>query len=144
MFRKTVVIMLALIAALVVVLPTFAAAPSFGEAIYADGEVWSTKGLSDLPAPNDANDQSFDKIFVFSNGEEEQLPVAEAAPTNPDFNGGRWNAYSATWTQAGLDAHGTPLPVIESYAELMVHVDLGHIDLEPTGRYFECPLLPVK
>lgn len=116
----------------------FAAGPNFSNpAIYADGEAWATKGLGPFPPPNGNNDQSFDKLFAFTNGAEGQLPVAEAAPGNPDYNGGRWNAYSATWLI------GNP-PVVKSYAELAGYVADGFLMVVAAGNYFECPLLPLS
>jgi hypothetical protein len=128
-----------------------AAGPSFNAAIWGDGELWSTKGLSTLPAPNAHNVQSFDKLYVIinSNNPLGQLPVAEAAPGNPAYNGGRWFTHTVEWTQAGFDAHGT-VPVLTSYDDIMVHYNLGHLDITPGSfiggpmPYFECPLLPVK
>ena len=124
-----------------------AAAPNFSPAIYGDGEVWGTKGLAELPAPNDRNNQSFDKLFIFVNGAPGQLPVSEAAPRNPAFNGGRWSAQTVLWTAEGLDAHD-PLPVLKSYADIQLHYSLGHLAIAPGHpfggpNYFECPLLPI-
>jgi len=123
----------------------YAQAPSFNPAFFADGEVWSTKGLKNLPPPNEHNQQSFDELFQFRNGADGQLAVAEAAPGNPDYNGGRWDVQVVTWTEAGMEAHD-PLPVLMSYDDIMFHYDLGHLDITPANppAYFECPLLPVK
>jgi hypothetical protein len=126
----------------------YAAAPNFSPAIYGDGELWGTKGLGELPAPNGHNNQSFDKLFIFVNGAPGQLPVSEAAPGNPAFNGGRWSAQTVLWTDAGLAAHD-PLPVLKSYADIQLHLSLGHLAIahgHPAGGpdYFECPLLPVR
>ena len=119
--------------------PVLAEGPNFSNpAIYADGEVWATKGLNPFPAPNGKNNQSFDFLFIFTNGADGQLPVAEAAPRNPLYNGGRWNAYSATWNE-GFDPH-----VVKSYAELTGLVADGYITISHAGIYFECPLLPFK
>jgi len=125
----------------------YAAAPNFGPAIYGDGEVWGTKGLNELPAPNGHNNQSFDKLFIFVNGAAGQLPVSEAAPRNPAFNGGRWSAQTALWTDEGLAANN-PLPVLKSYAEIQYYQSLGYLAIahgHPLGGpdYFECPLLPI-
>lgn len=141
MFRKTFVIGVIVVLALVVAVPAFAAGPSFMPAIYADGQVFSTKGLSPLPAPNGHNEQSFDKLYIFTNGVEEQKPVSEAGPGNPDFNGGRWWAQTVTWNDAG-DA-----VLLTSYDDILEHLDeltitTGHPAGGPT--YFLCPLLPVK
>ena len=123
--------------------------PNFSAALYADGEVWGTKGTTDLPPPNEHNLQSFDKLFMITNGAPGQLPVAEAAPGNPQYNGGRWFTHIVTWTEAGMDAHD-PLPVLMSYDDIMLHYDLGHLYVAPgspgggPATYFQCPLLPVK
>lgn len=139
MVRKFVFVSLLLALVLsAVAVPVFADAPNFGPAIYADGQAWGTKGLSDLPAPNDSNVQSFDKLVSFTNGVEGQLAVAEAGPGNPAFNGGRWFTQSATWID------GSQPVLITSYSQLLAYVDAGQIEVVSTGRYFLCPLLPVK
>ena len=76
--------------------------PNFGPAIYGDGEVWGTKGAATIPAPNGNNNQSYDKLFVVVNGAPGQLPVAEAAPRNPAYNGGRWFTHTVMWTDEGI------------------------------------------
>ena len=125
----------------------YADAPNFGPAIYGDGEVWGTKGLGELPAPNGRNNKSFDKLFIFVNGAPGQLAVSEAAPGNPAFNGGRWSAQTVLWTEEGMAAHGM-LPVLMSYSDIQLHHSLGHLAIAPGHpfggpNYFECPLLPV-
>ena len=124
-----------------------AAAPNFGPAIYGDGEVWGTKGLGELPAPNGRNNQSFDKLFIFVNGAPGQLAVSEAAPGNRNFNGGRWSAQTVMWTADGLAANN-PLPVLKSYSDIELYAGLGYLAIAPGNPgggpdYFECPLLPV-
>ena len=59
--------------------------PNFGPALYADGELWGTKFTATLPPANEHNEQSFDALFVILNGVDGQVPVAEAAPGNPDL-----------------------------------------------------------
>jgi len=116
--------------------------PDFSPALYGDGELWGTKGTTELPAPKN-NIQSFDKLFVIVNGAPGQLPVSEAAPGNPDYNGGRWFTHTAMWIS------GEPV-VLTSYDDVMDHYDLGHLSIAAgsfTGGppdYFQCPLLPVK
>jgi len=115
-----------------------AESPDFSNpAIYADGKSWATKGLNPFPAPNGKNNQSFDFLFIFTNGADGQLPVAEAAPRNPKYNGGRWNAYSATW------AIPNP-PLVTSYLQLDGYVEDGFLIVQSLDNYFECPLLPTK
>ena len=125
--------------------------PSFEAELYADGEVWGTKGTANLPAPNVHNLQSFDKLFVITNSNNpgDQLPVGEAAPGNPDYNGGRWFTHTVEWTAEGFMAHGI-VPVLTSYDEIIEHEYLGHLVITPGSFpngppvYFQCPLLPVK
>jgi hypothetical protein len=114
--------------------------PDFSAGVYADGEAWGTKATTSLPAPNGKNNQSFDKIFVVTNGAEGQLPVGEAAPGNPDYNGGRWWVHTATW----IDDLPHPKMVLTSYEDVMFHYELGHIVIADAETYFQCPLLPVK
>jgi hypothetical protein len=129
--------------------------PDFSGAIYGDGELWGTKATTELPAPNGRNNQSFDKLFVIVNGADGQMPVSEAAPGNPDYNGGRWFTHTVMWTQSGKDAYnlnGMELPVLKSYDEIVTQKELGNVvitqgppDFEGAPpAYFQCPLLPVK
>ena len=161
MLRRMSLVFFVVVLSLTVAVPAFAdqpdkvggglgnTAPNFSAGVYGDGQTWGTKGTTTLPAPNDKNDQSFDKLFVFTNGAEGQLPVSEAAPGNSQYNGGRWFTFTATWTSAGMAAHD-PLPVLKSYEEVMIHHSLGHLEItqgSPEGGppdYFQCPLLPVK
>jgi hypothetical protein len=124
--------------------------PDFAPHIYADGMMWGTKVTTMLDGPNGQNDQSFDKLFVITNGAMDQLPVGEAAPGNPMYNGGRWWTFKAEWTDAGMEYYGSSLPVIMSYDELMNQVNMGYMETwegtpgPPPPPYFLCPLLPVK
>jgi hypothetical protein len=118
------------------------ATPGFDPAIYADGATWGTRAVTELPAPNGHNAQSFDKLFVFTNSDNpDQLPVGEAAPGNPAYNGGRWFTHTVTWNMTGV-------PVLRSYDEIMQYAAGGSLTVEagsPPGGpppYFECPLLP--
>ena len=135
---KTKLLALTFVLALLIatVVPAFAAGPNFGAAIYADGVAWGTKGNGPLPAPTEDNRQSFDGLFKFTNGVDGQIPVAEAAPGNPAYNGGRWIEYIVTFT-------GTP-ELVKSYAQLSALVDAGMVTIVETGNYFQCPLLPMK
>jgi hypothetical protein len=120
--------------------------PNFGPSLWADGDVWGTKGTTTLPAPTGNNLQSFDRLFVIVNGADDgyaasgQLPVGEAAPGNRMYNGGRWVTYTVEWTS------GTP-EVLKSYDDISAHMEHLSITLgSPEGgppAYFQCPLLPV-
>lgn len=153
MIRKLALTLTVITISLIAVVPAFAnpGKPNFGPALYADGQTWGTKGAAGLPAPSGNNLVSFDKLFVIvnSNNPTGQLPVAEAAPGNPAYSGGRWYTHTVMWTADGFTDHGT-VPILTSYAEIMVHYNLGHLAItagSPAGgppNFFECPLLPVK
>ena len=148
MKKKLLALTIALTLLFVTAIPAFAAGPNFGEAIYADDAAWGTKGTADLPAPNDHNQQSFDGLYKFQVPEEGkeglppvngQLAVAEAAPGNPAYNGGRWIEIFVVWSDGS-----TPV-LVTSFAQLEDLIDSGDvIFLGETGNYFQCPLLPVK
>lgn len=122
--------------------------PNFDEQIYGDGVAWGTKGVTTLPPPTENNVQSFDDLVFIVDGTSPpvQLPVSEAAPGNPDYNGGRW--ISKTIDVSDLES----LLPIRSYADFST----GEVDAFQLGApvdengdpfrpdYFECPLLPVK
>jgi len=61
-----------------------------------------------------------------SGGFSSEAAVAEAAPGNPGFIGGRWIAYTAWWTDQGFADHGT-VAVITSSDEFVVHYMLGRL-----------------
>ena len=156
MTRKLVGLASVVVAALLVVAPVAAAGPAFGAGIWADGRQWGTKLTTYLPAPHGANARSFDKLyFITPLGWTPavgpagflQAPVAEAAPGNPAYNGGRWAMTRVTV----LNPAGVSFP-IASYAELMAEAVEGDvlIDAMPsfdgghTTPFFQCPLLPFK
>lgn len=152
MFRKILLVSFVLmLVAWAVPATVDAGQPNFSPAIWGDGELWGTKATAELPAPNEYNEQSYDKLFVIvnSNNPEGQLPVAEAAPGNPDYNGGRWYTHTVEWTASGFADHGT-VPVLMSYDDIQLHASLGHLEITPgspdsgTPDFFDCPLLPVK
>jgi hypothetical protein len=121
--------------------------PTFMAALYGDGEVWGTKGTTTLPAPNANNIQSFDNLYVITNFNDPnamQLPVSEAAPGNPNYNGGRWYLHTVTWTQAGFMAYGGFAPVVKSEDEIRYNEQMGYLVVTPGDAFFQCPLLPVK
>ena len=79
-----------------------------GPAFYVDGTLYRTVATpTTLPA--DAPDQSFDVIYEFFGL---QTNVAEAAPGDPDYNGGRWMVHGLAFADyagavAAYDANGS-------------------------------------
>jgi hypothetical protein len=142
MKKKLLALTIALVLLFVAAIPAFAAGPNFGPAIYADGVAWGTKGNPALPAPTANNRQSFDGLYklVDNEGNLLQLPVAEAAPGNPAYNGGRWIEYFVTWNEG----YTPPSEPITSFEELDGYIQSGAVSVEESGNYFQCPLLPVK
>ena len=138
MKKKLLALTIALTLLFITAIPAFAAGPNFGPAIYADGVAWGTKGNGSLPAPNEHNRQSFDGLYKFTNGVNGQLAVAEAAPGNPAYNGGRWIEYFVTWNITPPDAP------ITSFGDLYPYIQSGDVTVVESGAYFQCPLLPVK
>lgn len=121
--------------------------PNFMPALFGDGQVWGTKGTTSLPEPNSHNAQSFDKLYVVTNANDPdavQLPVSEAAPGNPDYNGGRWSLQLVTWTAAGFLAYGGYAPILMSGDDVLYNQQAGYLEIESGHTYFQCPLLPVK
>jgi hypothetical protein len=158
MSRRLSVILAIAALALLVAVPVYAlpGKPDFTQHIYADGEAWGTKVTAVFKAPKgNSGDRSFDRLFVFTNGADGQLLVGEAAPGNPDYNGGRWETWTATWIdklphdKVVLTAYSQD-SVDDPFYSIEFHYNLGHIELEkgspgaPPPDYFECPLLPVK
>ncbi|MEJ2178971.1 MAG: hypothetical protein P8Y28_00700 [Gammaproteobacteria bacterium] len=146
--RKSIIL---LVSGLLLTLSNFASAdpgqPNFMPAIYGDGEVWGTKGTTSLPAPSGANLQSFDNIYVITNANDPnavQLPVSEAAPGNPNYNGGRWSVQLVTWTASGFMAYGGYAPILKSEEDINYNEAMGYLEIASGSTYFQCPLLPVK
>lgn len=110
--------------------------PALPGRIYADGDVFATKDATDLPPPSGDNAHSFDEIYHFTNGADGQLDVAEAAPGEHDFNGGRWSVTVVEWTVADP-------PVVTSDDEVHAHASDITV-LEEGARYFECPVVPLR
>ena len=149
MFRNSLFALIVMALALFAVAPVFAAGPSFIPHIYADGVAWGTKGLNELPAPNPQMIQSFDVLVKFANGgNSAQLPVSDAGPGNPAYNGGRWYVHTATWDAGYLASVNNNPPLLTSYAQVLEQVQMGHLSLVPGAvsgpTFFLCPLLPVK
>lgn len=150
MLRNTAITAFALVAG-AAMLAANPGQPNFGPALYGDGAVWGTKGATAIPAPREHNRGSFDALYVItnSNNPEGQLPVAEAAPGNPEFNGGRWFTHTVEWTAEAFMDMGI-VPVLKSDDDIDHFEALGYVVITPGSFpdgppvYFECPLLPVK
>lgn len=127
-----------LVATLALASGSAAANPALPGRIYADGDVFATRGVPDLPAPTDGNAHSFDVLYTFEGGADGQQTVAEAAPGERDFDGGRWAVTVVEWTD---DATPSSLTGDEDVQDA---IDEGDLRVVTVGAdYFECPLVPI-
>lgn len=126
--------------------PPPGAKPDFGPHIYVDGVAWGTKATTALPNPEGAA-RSFDVLYVFLDQEgnpqplSEQLLVADAAPGDRDYNGGRWEVFTVQWNVEPYEL----VSVEEVHAAAAagdVTITEGSFEGGPPD-YFSCPLLPV-
>jgi hypothetical protein len=143
MSRKLSLTLLVAALALLIAVPVYAdpGKPNFTPQIYGDGEVWGTKGTTGLPAPNDHNLQSFDALYLVPG----QMPVSEAAPGNPAYNGGRWRTVMVMWNTDPVLLTSYSSEYVDDMHSIEYHLGEGNIALDSTGAsYFQCPLLPVK
>ena len=115
-------------------------------ALWANGQLYDTvitPGTFVAPP-----EHSTDILYNFMmSGLTGQRGIADAAPGDRDYNGGRWSVNMVVFTPAGLLAHdsdgdGAVDFELTSADEVLYHQSLGHIDIQPANFYFECPLLP--
>ena len=95
---------------------------------YANDELFSgVLTPRDLP-----NHGKFDTIYILGQG---LTPVADAAPGDRDYNGGRWEVRPVTWVSIA-PRQFTNAAQVESAAAA------GQIMIGNVVRRFECPLIP--
>lgn len=137
--RKTIVIAVAALLAIGLLAAPAAAArggepgsPIIGDALYADGDLYGT--ILQNPLKFNGNESSYDKLFLVPG----QEPVAEAAPGNSNYNGGRWLPTPVEW------AEGVTPYTLTSYADVHAAAMAGDIIVgDPmTEAAFLCPLIP--
>ena len=139
--RKT--ILLGVVAAMLTAIPLVASAGVSGPAFYVDGEVYRTVGTPTDFTNTGAPDHSFDTIYEFSGA---QMNVAEAAPGDRDYNGGRWMVevvdYDVDYDTAlaAFDANGSGN--FDSAEEVEAAIEAGAITTTD-GPSFECPVIPL-
>ena len=113
-----------------------------GPAFYVDGTLYRTVGtptdLSGTGAPAD----SFDTIYALP----DQTNVAEAAPGDTDFNGGRWQVQLITFADysaavATYDANGSG--DFDSAEEVEAAIAGGAGVDNGVVAQFECPVIPL-
>jgi hypothetical protein len=114
---------------------------SDGAAFYANGNAYRTVGTPTDFSGTGAPDHAFDIIYAFPEGT--QINVAEAAPGDRDFNGGRWMVTPISFDDyaSAAAAYGGANGVFDSDAEVLAAVAAGAAELGDPVRYFECPVI---
>ena len=111
-----------------------AGGPPLPNAFIVDGVMYRTvltpTDLSGTGAPG----SSYDTIYVLGNG---LTNVAEAAPGDPDYNGGRWMVRPLTW-------HVTPYQLQSAEEVLAASQGMDpDLSLGDTVAQFVCPVIPM-
>lgn len=105
-----------------------------GDAFYVDGQTYRTV-LTPTALPDRAPAHSFDVLYVFESGAPGQLPVAEAAPGQPGYNGGRWIVTEVSYT-------GAALPVLTSNEQVEQALADGELVVtDGDAARFVCPVI---
>jgi len=116
------------------------------EAIWVHDELYGTIGTdTNFKSPPE---HSTDVIFAFMDDElGGQHSVAEYAPGDPEYNGGRWDLMTVIFTDAGreyFDTNGDGLVDSEltNAEDVLDAAEMGLLVITEPGVYFECPLRP--
>ncbi|MFD0782766.1 hypothetical protein ACFQZ8_02320 [Micromonospora azadirachtae] len=134
----------AVTAAAVLGLAGQASAGVSGPAFYADGALYRTVGTPTDLSRTGAPDHAWDILYSFGDA---QLKVAEAAPGDTGYNGGRWQihelafpaGYAAAVTNGDLDGDG----VLASATEVRAAMTAGSAVDTGVVKQFECPAIPL-
>jgi hypothetical protein len=98
--------------------------------IYANDELFTgVNAPRDLP-----NQGKFDTIYVLGAG---LMSVADSAPGDTDYNGGRWEVRILTWVSIQAQQ-------FTNDAQIAAAVAAGQITVGDVVRRFECPLIPMR
>lgn len=101
-------------------------------AFYVDGVRYRTVGTPTDFSGTGAPASSFDRIYALGSG---LANVAEAAPGDRDFNGGRWMVLPVTW-------HTAPVQ-LTSDAQVLAYAAAGMLSIaDAPVKEFECPVIP--
>ena len=114
-----------------------------GPAFFVDGTVYRTVGTPSNFTGTGAPAKSYDTIYAFGGL---QLNVAEAAPGDRDYNGGRWQVhalsfsdYAGALADPAVDMNGNG--VLDSAEEVEAAVMDGYATDLGVVASFECPVI---
>jgi hypothetical protein len=113
-----------------------------GPAFYVDGELYRTVGTPTDFSHTGAPDHSFNTIYAFPAGT--QRNVAEAAPGDRDFRGGRWMVHGLSFADyaAAVTAHdANGSGNFDSAEEVAAAIAAGSATDTGIVRMFECPVI---
>jgi len=147
MRRKGIAVLLALLAVPMLATAVYAGGAALvPAAIWAHGELYDTVITPTTFVAPPA--QSTDTIYSFMmSGLLGQRSVADGAPGDPEFNGGRWDVQMVTFTPLGVEVHdqnddGYVDFELVTEEDVLEHEILGHLVINDANFYFECPMLP--
>jgi hypothetical protein len=106
---------------------------------YVDGDLYRTIATPTELSRTGAPAHSFDTIYALGNDStgEPLVNVAEAAPGDRDYNGGRWMVLPVTWNVQPVQ--------LTSDAQVLAYEALGWLDIATTPvKQFVCPAIPLK
>ena len=130
MKRRSGTLLLSLVAALVIGSTVFAQLGPPGGKIYANDRLFKTIGTpADLP-----NQGKFDTIYVLGH---DLANVADAAPGDMEYNGGRWEVRLVEFLTIAPTQYTNASDV---HAAAM----RGEISIGSVVTRFECPLIPAR
>lgn len=115
-----------------------------GPAFYVDGTFYRTVGTPTDLSGTGAPAHAWDVIYEFFGA---QPNVAEAAPGDRDYNGGRWQVHGLTFpggypaavADGDLDGDG----VLDSTDEVQAALSAGSAVDAGVVKQFECPAIPL-
>ena len=103
-------------------------------AIYANDQLYVTVVTQNTDFSQAHPDQSLDTIYNFRGV---QRSVADAAPGDPGFNGGRWAVILVSWNP------GTTPRLLTNAGDVEAAIAAGELTAVGPVRYFVCTLIPL-
>lgn len=126
-------------------------AATAGRAVRVNNAIWAHDRLFDTVLTDTAfknpPPHSTDVLFNFmASGLDGQRSVAETAPGDRGYNGGRWAVKAVVFTELGVSVHdpdgdGFVNFELTNAEDVLTHAMLGHLVIHDTDVYFECPML---
>lgn len=153
MKRKGIIITAFLLVVIIGMLPTVSAKATVVRegAIWNDGMLYRTVLTPTNLTSTNAPEHSFDILYNFDgSGLVGQRSVADSAPGDKDYNGGRWMVYAVTFTDLGKSIHdpgndGTVDFELMSTEMVLHHMELGHLTIsEEPVKMFVCPMIKIN